>query len=95
MSIPSADVSRLNFFRRCGVHFYFLFMILPFIARAQEEIETTYPDGSIKERYFVMQTGSGPLVKAGIYRAFYKNGNKKKEISYTRGTKDGPTRSCY
>ncbi|MBN1130472.1 MAG: hypothetical protein JXA71_15875 [Chitinispirillaceae bacterium] len=95
MSITVLHRSCANFSRNSGIILFCLLALLPFDSRTQEPVETTYPDGTIRERYFTKITDSGTVVKEGMYRSFYKTGNRKIEISYMNGKKDGSISSWY
>ena len=59
----------------------FLFTIVLFSCNNNRTIKTKYPNGSIKELYFINKDS----IKVGKYKAFYQNGKLKESRVYKDG----------
>ena len=66
-----------------------------------EKVETHYPDGPIKERFFVYKNDSGFSIKGSIYREFHpssefrhrhENGQLHLIVSFKDGYLNGPAK---
>jgi antitoxin component YwqK of YwqJK toxin-antitoxin module len=67
----------------------------PGTSHALERVETRYPNGSIKECYYIKIDSIGAPIKDSLYCEFYENGKKKMEISYRNGVEHGSVRSWF
>jgi hypothetical protein len=76
-------------FRRCWKTYgiQFLLFIPPVSAASQtlENIEKTYSDGTIMERYFIKKNASGATIRDSLYCEFHNNGENCAKISYSNG----------
>lgn len=74
----------------------FLFIVVFIGCGAKREIrETKYPNGQLKEQYYVKRDKERNYVKEGLCIFWYENGHKQSECTYKDGIKEGPSTLWY
>jgi antitoxin component YwqK of YwqJK toxin-antitoxin module len=56
-------------------------------------VTTKHPNGALKEKYTVLDTGATEPVLHGLYQSFYESGQVKNQVLFQRGIKSGPDSS--